>query len=120
VTETATGTAHRVQTDGAGRYLVDGLAPGTCQVEARALGFKENTISGVAVAGPGRSVANLTLIVSASSQTVTVIGSDVAVPVSGRSLKKARAAIQTDPIFEITTDNGERWTSVDGVTWKRM
>jgi hypothetical protein len=33
---------------------------------------------------------------------------------------KPSASNQPRPIFEITTDSGERWTSSDGVTWSRM
>jgi hypothetical protein len=29
------------------------------------------------------------------------------------------AANQPLPLFEITTDTGEHWTSIDGQTWKR-
>jgi hypothetical protein len=26
---------------------------------------------------------------------------------------------QTPPVFEITTDSLDHWTSTDGITWKR-
>jgi hypothetical protein len=120
VTEIATGTAHTVQTDGAGRYLVDGLAPGTYAVEAQANGFSPQSLAAVAVALNRSNVANLSLTIAASTETVTVTGRDAEVPVSGKSVADARAPIQTAPVFEITTDSGERWTSPDGVTWKRM
>ena len=32
---------------------------------------------------------------------------------------KAPAAGKPVPVFEITTDTSERWTSIDGLTWKR-
>ena len=120
VTEIATGTAHRVKTDGAGRYLVDGIAPGNYSVTAQANGFREQSLAGVAVALNRPAAADLSLTVAASTQTVTVTGRDAEIPVSGKSVAKARAPMQAGPIFEITTDSGERWTSTDGVTWKRQ
>jgi hypothetical protein len=118
VTEIATGTAHRVRTDGTGRYLVDGLAPGTYGVEARASGFKVQSLAAVAAAPNRQTVADLSLTISASSQSVTVTGADVMEATDAK--KKPATPIQPAPIFEITTDNGERWASADGVAWTRM
>ena len=129
VTDTAAHTVRTVRTDSAGRYIVDGLAPGTYRVEARSPGFETGTLAAVAVAANSRSEENLSLSVGAVSQTVTVSNAPpetMAVDAAKESsaLKKAKAKpmapSQPAPVFEITTDSGERWTSADGVTWKQM
>ena len=121
VTEIATGTAHTVQTDGAGRYLVDGLAPGTYRVEARAYSFNPQSLAAVAVAPNRQTFANLSLTIAASTQTVMVTGADVMEGTDAkRKAARSTAPMVPRPIFEITTDSGERWTSADGVNWKRM
>jgi hypothetical protein len=33
---------------------------------------------------------------------------------------RPQASNRPAPVFEIVTDNGDRWTSADGVTWKHM
>ena len=76
------------------------------------------------VAAAQQNQANLTLNVGAVSETVTV---EAAAPMAmaapsaaPRNLKKAvpAAAVKAAvPVFEITTDNGDRWTSADGKTW---
>jgi hypothetical protein len=119
VTELATGTAHMLKTDGTGRYVVDGLVPGTYSVTAQANGFRKQSLAAVAVVRP--TVADLSLTVAASTQTVMVTGANVieATDANKKAAKPAASKLP-GPIFEITTDNGERWTSTDGVTWKRM
>lgn len=118
VTEIATGTAHRVTTDAAGHYAIDGLSPGTYQVQAQAQGFEKQEIAAVVVPAAGQSTANLSLPVGASSQTVTVTAEAGALSTSDKKAKRS-APNQPAPVFEITTDNGERWTSTDGSTWTR-
>jgi protocatechuate 3,4-dioxygenase beta subunit len=129
VLDSATHTARAVRTDSAGRYLVDGLAPGIYELEARSPGFKKETLAAVAVAASQPAIANLSLTVGAATQTVTVTSAPPleteAVGASAKEISvskktKARLAVpsQPTPVFEITTDNGERWTSADGVTWK--
>ena len=120
VTGTATGTARTVKTDGAGRYIVDGLAPGTYRVEAQSAGFKKQEPDGVAVTASGPSIANLSLTVGAATETVTVEGGNNVILTAERTSAKPQASNQSGPVFEIITDNGDRWTSADGVTWKRM
>jgi uncharacterized surface anchored protein len=131
VTDTVAHTVRTVRTDSAGRYVVDGLAPGNYRVEARSPGFKTETLAAVAVAASQPAVANLSLTVGATTQTVTVssappietetLGAS-AMEISASKNKKAKPAApsQIPPVFEITTDSGDRWTSADGVTWKPM
>jgi len=131
VTDTAAHTVRTVRTDGAGRYVVNGLAAGTYRVEARSPGFRTETLAAVAVAAAQPAVANLSLAVGAATQTVTVTSgspietatADVSaneISVSKKTKAKPAAPSPPTPVFEITTDNGERWTSADGVTWKPM
>ncbi|MGD0858443.1 MAG: carboxypeptidase regulatory-like domain-containing protein [Terracidiphilus sp.] len=131
VTDTVAHTVRTIRTDSAGRYVVDGLAPGTYRVEARSPGFKTETLAAVAVAASQPAVANLSLTIGATTQTVTVssappietetLGAS-AMEISASKKVKATPATPSQPtsVFEIVTDNGERWTSADGLTWKRM
>jgi hypothetical protein len=128
ITESATNAVRTVIADKAGHYLVDGLAPGTYTVEARARGFASLRMADVAVAANRQNVANLSLKIGAATQSVTVIADSletvtdsVTVESSAKAKKRAAPAAPSTapPVFAITTDNGERWTSADGVTWKR-
>ncbi len=131
VTDTAANAVRTARTDQSGQYHVDGLAPGTYRVEARSPGFRTEMLAAVAVAANRQTVANLSLAVGAAAQTVTVTSAppietetvDVSakeISVSKKPKAKAEASGQPTPVFEITTDSGERWTSADGVTWKRL
>jgi hypothetical protein len=131
VTDPAAHTVRTVRTDSAGRYVVDGLAPGTYRVEARSPGFRTETLAEVAVAASQPAVANLSLAVGAVTQTVTVTGaapietetvdaSASEISVSKKTRAKPPASSPPTPVFEIVTDSGDRWTSADGVTWKHM
>jgi hypothetical protein len=120
VAETTTGAARTVKTDGAGRYLVDGLAPGTYRVGARSPGFNSQELAAIVVPSAGLSVANLSLTVGAATQAVTVQADKLETDAPANKPAKAAASGQTVPIFEITTDKGERWRSIDGMTWKPM
>jgi len=125
--ENATHTVHAVIADRAGHYLVDGLTPGSYTLEAKARGFANQSVADVAVAVNRQNVANISLKIGAATQTVTVSAgsvesvTDTAVAGSSAKSKKREplAASQAAPVFALTTDNGERWTSTDGVTWKR-
>jgi hypothetical protein len=119
VTNSATGAARTVRTDAAGRYVADGLAAGTYRVEARSRGFNKEELAAVAVSATGQTVANLSLTIGAATETVTVQSGSAELSASERTRAKSKASPQA-PVFEIVTDNGEHWTSVDGVTWKRM
>ena len=111
-----------VTTDRTGRYVVDELLPGNYKVEAQAPGFNTQQVT-VTVAGSQQSVANVILEVGQAAETVTVEAS--AGPVITPSIEKKKAAGRPPvtagplPLFEITTDTGDHWTSVDGLTWTR-
>jgi hypothetical protein len=122
ITDFAGHPVRTVYTDRDGRYLVDGLNPGAYGVKIQAVGFNSQLLPTVTVAAAQRSEANVSLDVGAATQTVTVEASADAVSMSGRaklSKVKAASAIPAAPVFEITTDNGDRWTSADGATWKK-
>ncbi|MGA9670573.1 MAG: carboxypeptidase regulatory-like domain-containing protein [Terracidiphilus sp.] len=128
VIDSATHTAHTVTTDDIGHYLVDGLAPGSYTVEANAPGFVNQSVADVAVLANHQNVANLSLKVGEVTEAVTVNATSIesatetsAQRTSIKAKKRAASDVSTmpSPVFAITTDNGERWSSADGVTWKR-
>jgi hypothetical protein len=122
VSDATTPVVHTATTDGAGRYRVDDLVPGSYQVAAEAPGFNKQQLA-VTLTASQQSLANITLPVGQSSEAVTVNAS--AMQSESRSLAKRKisesqsATSQPLPLFEITTDTGEHWTSIDGQTWKR-
>jgi hypothetical protein len=128
VIESATNAVRTVISDKVGHYLVDGLAPGSYTVEARARGFASLRMADVAVAANRQNAANLSLKIGAATQSVTVsadsmqtVTDSVRVESAAKAKKHAAPAAPptASPVFAITTDNGERWTSADGVTWER-
>jgi hypothetical protein len=113
-----------------GRYQIAGLSAGTYQLEARAPGFNAARISGIQIASSTSSSKDLVLDVGASSQTVAVEANppeiESALPELGRNAitQKQKSAspnalVRSIPVFEITTDSGDRWTSSDGISWQR-
>jgi hypothetical protein len=128
VTDNATGAATSLKTDASGQFVFAGLAPGTYRLDAQSAGFKKQEVAAVSVGSSGPSIANLSLPIGASSQTVTVTssqsvmitGADAEVPLSVAPAPKPAPTLQPTLVFEITTGNGERWTSSDGLTWTRM
>jgi Carboxypeptidase regulatory-like domain/Putative zinc-finger len=125
-----TPNARTVKTDHTGHYLVEGLVPGSYQVAVEAPGFNKQQLD-VTVTALQQSSANLTLSVGQASQTVAVSAASEAVDVNASlehaaTLSVARknktersSASESSSVFEITTDTGEHWTSIDGHTWKR-
>ena len=112
-----------VTSDRSGRYLLDGLTPGSYQLGAMAPGFQRQQLA-VSVVASQQNQANLTLAVGQASETVAVEAetSAVALAAPRAALKKTAPAPAAQPpaaIFEITTDNGERWASPDGKTWTK-
>lgn len=111
-----------VTTNTDGRYLIDGLAPGTYRVQAEAPGFLTHVLASVPVSANQQNVTNISLRVGAETETVTVDAESVTMDEmqSVRKQKKKPAADkQSVPVFEILTENGDHWTSPDGMTWKR-
>jgi hypothetical protein len=137
VINNATDVKQTVKTDAMGRYMVRGLAPGVYTIRATAPGFKMEVATGVAVHVSTATAANLSLALGVVTETVTVqadevqvettlaaAGENIASPnTTPKPAEKMRAKPASPtlppPVFEITTDSGERWTSADGVTWTR-
>jgi hypothetical protein len=129
VTDTKGQTSRATVTDRDGGYLLDGLAPGTYDMKTQAQGFAAQTASAVPVKEAQPNVQNVALTVGAASQTVTVDASQSAAvetdsmmlsPAAARRAKTKPAAVNLVPlVFEIMTDNGDHWTSADGMNWQR-
>lgn len=107
-------------TNSHGQYRMADLAPGSYRIEAQARGFE--TQSFVTEVTPSlQAVADATLRAGSPAQTVNLQASpappgtssaganQVFKPVAGHALSR----------FEVTTDDGERWTSTDGQNWAR-
>lgn len=114
VTAKATGSAGQVTraatSDAHGHFMLDNLAPGVYDMKTQAPGFQQQLTQGVKVSAAQQNVANVTLSVGAAAQTVEV---------QAANGLETSSAPQASPIFEIVTDNGEHWTSPDGMKWKR-
>ena len=123
VSDVANKVTRTVTSDRNGRYLVDNLTPGSYQLEAMAPGFQRQQL-GVGVVASQQNQVDLTLAVGQAAETVTVEAESSAVALAAPqpTLRKAAPASAAKPpvaIFEITTDNGERWSSPDGKTWTK-
>jgi hypothetical protein len=120
VSNATTPNIRTVNTDRAGHYLVDDLVPGSYQVEAQAPGFTKQQAA-VTLAATQENMANLTLPIGQASESVSVEASAQPIEPLAPVKKKASPlslAGQSLPLFEITTDTGEHWTSSDGQSWK--
>lgn len=120
--------ARTVVSDANGRFTLDDLAPGAYDMKTQAPGFQQQLTQDVKVSAAQPNVANVVLSVGSAAQTVEVqaatpqletLSPPTSAPtiVSGGPVNSLQAAPQ--PIFEVVTDNGEHWTSPDGMTWKR-
>jgi hypothetical protein len=126
-TITATSTtgqpAGTATSDAIGHFMLSNLSPGSYDLTTRASGFQQQLTQGVNVSSAQPNVANVTLSVGSSAQTVEVQGETpqletVQPPaLAAESIGSLQAAAL--PIFEIVTDKGEHWTSPDGMNWTR-
>ena len=139
-----THASRTVTTDRTGHYQIEGLTSGTggseVQVEVQAPGFKKQTLAEVNIHANSPTVADATLDVGTASASVTVdaeaapmetttvnpTADEISTPnpsagVAASEKQKRRPAglTQSPALFEITTNDGKRWTSPDGVTWKQ-
>jgi hypothetical protein len=118
VTDGAGRAAGAATANQAGEYRVEGLAPGMYDVTTQAPGFEPQTTKGVEVKQSQATVAHVALKVGAANEAVEVSEADAVQTAPAKALAKS-AAKPDAPIFALTTDNGEQWTSADGMTWKR-
>jgi hypothetical protein len=114
-----TGAARSDETDRSGLYAINALAPGTYGVKVIARGFETFYQASVPVAASAQTVVDVRLTVGAETQTVTVQADALAVQTDSNVVSTLIGPDQTPPVFEITTDSLDHWTSTDGITWKR-
>jgi hypothetical protein len=122
LTDAAAGNTRTAQTDSKGQYAVGRLAPGNYKVDATAPGFENLHLEGISINAPGPNVANLKMQVAASTESVTVEAAKPELETDKSASKRvvsSQGTPQPPAMFVITTDTGERWTSVDGETWKQ-
>jgi hypothetical protein len=114
-----TADCRTTKTDDFGIYVIDGLAPGSYSAKVNARGFERFSQMSVAVAASAQTVVDVRLTVGAETQTVTVQADALAVQTDSNVVSTLIGPDQPPPVFEITTDNLDHWTSTDGITWKR-
>jgi Carboxypeptidase regulatory-like domain len=106
-------------TDSRGQYRMGDLAPGNYRIEAQATGFERQSFA-TEVTPSLQAVADATLRVGSAAQTVNVQASPALdTPTTGANQALMPAVGRTLSRFELTTDDGERWTSTDGQSWTR-
>ncbi len=105
-------------TDSHGQYRMEALAPGSYRIEAQATGFEKQSFA-TEVAPSQQAVADAMLRVGSAAQTVNIEASPAAQDTSSADVNQAlkRAVSQPTSRFELTTDDGEHWTSTDGQSW---
>ena len=105
-----------------GHFVIEGLTPGAYSVKTQARGFQQQLTQGVSVSSAQPNVADIVLSVGAAVQTVTVEAESTAQDVLRSPEPPATTPLHgrqsPPPVFEITTESGERWTSPDGINWK--
>jgi hypothetical protein len=122
VSDAAAQIVRSAKTDHTGHYVVDDLTPGSYQVEAQAPGFARQQLT-ITLAASQHSQANLVMTLGQAAETVTVNASAMSLAEQSPARKKTatpQSVGQPLPLFEITTDAGERWTSADGHIWKHQ
>jgi hypothetical protein len=77
ITNTATGVARTVTTNGSGEFTEVGLIPGTYSVRVQHMGFKSSQVNGVVLSVGGHEELPIHLTVGTATQTVTVNGSAI-------------------------------------------
>jgi hypothetical protein len=109
-----------------GRYRIANLPDGAYTIKAQSPGFETHTSTGVPIANAHPNTANIVLQIGTATQTVTVEADSLQTEREPKSALKTAPAPkpasppQVAPVFQITTDNGDRWTSTDGQTWSRQ
>ena len=105
-------------TDRQGKYRMEALAPGAYRIAVQATGFEKQSFA-AEVAASQQAVADATLRVGSAAQTVNIEASPAAPDTSSANANQALKTAVSQPTsrFELTTDDGEHWTSTDGQSW---
>jgi hypothetical protein len=122
ITNLVTNAERKVAADANGHYLADNLAQGNYSISAQAPGFVAERNAGIMLDSSKQMVANLTLQVGTSAESVNVQAASPQLgDIAAEDKKTAMAPAAAPPpaVFAITTDTGERWTSADGIAWTR-
>jgi Carboxypeptidase regulatory-like domain/Putative zinc-finger len=108
-------------TDSQGRYRMEALASGSYRIVAQARGFETQSFT-TELAPSQQAVADTMLRVGSAAQTVDIQASPAAQDTSSAERNQAIMPIVGQPRlrFELTTGDGERWTSADGQNWARQ
>lgn len=130
LTNSMTHVSRIMATDAKGQYRIDGLAPGNYDIKASARGFEASVIS-TQVTSNRVNTANFSLTIGAETLTVTVSAAEEMIPITSPSsnevisgdgdkhFDRLKASPPASGLFQITTKNGEQWTSADGLIWQR-
>jgi Carboxypeptidase regulatory-like domain/Putative zinc-finger len=107
-------------TDSRGQYRMENLSPGSYRIEAQASGFEKQSFA-TQVAPAQQAVADATLRVGSAAQTVNIQASPAPRDTPSAEEKQALTPAVGQPLsrFELTTDDGEHWMSIDGQNWTR-
>ncbi len=108
----ANGAVVRAVTGQQGQFRLEHLAPGGYRVEAEKPGFEKQALT-TNLAAAQQAVVDVTLQLGAAAQTVTVQESASAAD------KLSAVVVEAGPGFELTTADGSRWVSADGLSWAR-
>jgi hypothetical protein len=114
-----------VQTDSHGQFRIDNIVPGSYRLEVQASGFVKRSTP-IEVAASQQTSADVTLQVGSAAQTVQVQASPSPIATESPNVTQSiDAKRSSEPPagpnashFELKTDTGDRWTSVDGQIWK--
>jgi hypothetical protein len=107
-------------TNSHGQYRMQALAPGSYGIVAQARGFETQSFA-AEVAAAQQAVADITLRPGSAAQTVSIEASPALPDTSSAGANQAIKSAVGQPLsrFELTTDDGEHWTSTDGQSWTR-
>ena len=120
VTNPATQITLTATTGPDGRYRFVDLPDGAFTIKVQSPGFEAHTTTGVPIAAAHPNTADIVLNIGAATQTVTVESDSLESEPKLKTAPAPRPAAPPTPTFQITTDNGDRWTSTDGLAWHRQ
>jgi hypothetical protein len=119
VSNLETSESRSVQSNGTGLYLFNGLVPGTYNLRVVARGFETYLQSSIAIPTSAPIRVDVRLMIGAETETISVMADALAVQTDSNVVSTLIKPDEPAPVFEITTDNLDHWTSTDGITWKR-